>query len=191
MRKIGELKGKPIVEGNPNEVKNNQIHAKTEGENITLSERKNGSLETISGGSSNNSNFEYWYVKYVPESPMTQGGINTPVYFKRGVARYHYLDSAVGRKKCTIWPTLGNKNYGMHAIEVLPIPVTVEQDGMTFNIDATSYDNWILSCAKINIDVYPDLFPEGNIEEVINLLKQQNVEISKEEFEEIYNDAED
>lgn len=31
MRKIGELKGKPIVEGNPNEVKNNQIHIKNEG----------------------------------------------------------------------------------------------------------------------------------------------------------------
>lgn len=52
MRKIGELKGKPIVEGNPNEVKNNQIHAKTEGGGITLSERKNGNLETISGSSS-------------------------------------------------------------------------------------------------------------------------------------------
>ena len=36
MRKIGELKGKPIVEGNPNEVKNNQIHAKTEGGHYSL-----------------------------------------------------------------------------------------------------------------------------------------------------------
>lgn len=59
MRKIGELKGKPIVEGNPNEVKNNQIHAKTEGDNITLSERKNGSLETISGSSSGGSSSKY------------------------------------------------------------------------------------------------------------------------------------
>lgn len=53
MKKIGELKGKPIIEGNPNEIKNNQIHAKIE-EVITLSERKNGSLETISGGNSGN-----------------------------------------------------------------------------------------------------------------------------------------
>lgn len=51
MKKIGELKGKPIIEGNPNEVKNNQIHIKTDGEGgITLSERKNGNLETIIGG---------------------------------------------------------------------------------------------------------------------------------------------
>ena len=40
MRKVGELKGKPIVEGNPNEVKNNQIHYKESEGNINLSERK-------------------------------------------------------------------------------------------------------------------------------------------------------
>lgn len=50
MRKIGELKGKPIIEGNPNEIKNNQIHYKESEGNINLSERKNGNLETISGG---------------------------------------------------------------------------------------------------------------------------------------------
>lgn len=68
MRKIGELKGKPIVEGNPNEVKNNQIHAKTNGESITLSERKNGNLETISGGSSegSSSDIEYLQVNNLP-----------------------------------------------------------------------------------------------------------------------------
>lgn len=68
MRKIGELKGKPIIEGNPNEIKNNQIHAKTEGGGITLSERKNGSLETISGSNSGNtsgdSELQYYKVAY-------------------------------------------------------------------------------------------------------------------------------
>lgn len=64
MRKIGELKGKPIVEGNPNELKNNQIHAKTEGGGITLSERKNGSLETISGGSSSSGGSSKYVTKY-------------------------------------------------------------------------------------------------------------------------------
>lgn len=55
MRKIGELKGKPIIEGNPNEIKNNQIHAKTDNEFIILSERKQSNLEIISRGSYNNS----------------------------------------------------------------------------------------------------------------------------------------
>lgn len=64
MKKIGELKGKPIVECNPNEIKNNQIHAKTEGGGITLSERKNGSLEIISGGNSGNTSGSS--SKYVP-----------------------------------------------------------------------------------------------------------------------------
>lgn len=67
MRKIGELKGKPIVEGNSNEVKNNQIHIKTEGGGITLSERKNGNLETISGSSvSSSSDIEYLQVNNLP-----------------------------------------------------------------------------------------------------------------------------
>lgn len=59
MRKIGELKGKPIIEGNPNEIKNNQIHYKESEGNINLSERKNGSLETIIGGSSGESSSKY------------------------------------------------------------------------------------------------------------------------------------
>lgn len=75
MRKIGELKGKPIIEGNPNEIKNNQIHAKTEeGGGITLSERKNGSLETISGGNSGNASgdSEVQYYKVVQDNNMLE-----------------------------------------------------------------------------------------------------------------------
>ena len=74
MRKIGELKGKPIIEGNPNEIKNNQIHAKTEGGGITLSERKNGSLETISGGNSGNASgdSEVQYYKVVKDNTMIE-----------------------------------------------------------------------------------------------------------------------
>lgn len=59
MRKIGELKGKPIIEGNPNEIKNNQIHYKESEGNINLSERKNGNLENIVGGSSAGSSSKY------------------------------------------------------------------------------------------------------------------------------------
>lgn len=74
MRKIGELKGKPIIEGNPNEIKNNQIHAKTEGGGITLSERKNGSLETISGGNSGNASgdSEVQYYKVVQDNTILE-----------------------------------------------------------------------------------------------------------------------
>jgi hypothetical protein len=77
MRKIGELKGKPIVEGNPNEIKNNQIHIKTEGGGITLSERKNGNLETISGGSSGKEGNKLYY--YYLDFSKFQG--NSPYLF--------------------------------------------------------------------------------------------------------------
>lgn len=52
MRKIGELKGKPIIEGNPNEIKKNQIHYKESDGNITLSERKgDNTLSSVTSGS--------------------------------------------------------------------------------------------------------------------------------------------
>lgn len=52
MRKIGELKGKPIIEGNPNEIKRNQLHYKESDGGITQSERKNdNSLSSVTSGS--------------------------------------------------------------------------------------------------------------------------------------------
>ena len=74
MRKIGELKGKPIVEGNPNEIKNNQIHYKEVDSKVTLSERQNTELVNITGGSGDTSNQdtsnariikEYYYLDYI------------------------------------------------------------------------------------------------------------------------------
>lgn len=67
MRKIGELKGKPIVEGNPNEIKKNQIHYKESDDGITLSERKEdntlSSVTSGSGGGENTGQIEYLYIK--------------------------------------------------------------------------------------------------------------------------------
>lgn len=60
MRKIGELKGKPIVEGNPNEVKNNQIHYKESEGNINLSERKNGELKSVAGATDDFLSYRYF-----------------------------------------------------------------------------------------------------------------------------------
>lgn len=52
MRKIGELKGKPIIEGNPNEIKKNQLHYKESDGGITLSERKgDNTLSSVTSGS--------------------------------------------------------------------------------------------------------------------------------------------
>lgn len=61
MKRIGNLKGKPIVEGNPNEIKNNQIHYKEAGGGITLSERKNGNLENITAEGSSDVGGNHYY----------------------------------------------------------------------------------------------------------------------------------
>lgn len=65
MRKIGELKGKPIIEGNPNEIKKNQIHYKESDGNITLSERKgDNTLSSVTSGSGSGESGgvkEYYY----------------------------------------------------------------------------------------------------------------------------------
>lgn len=186
MKKIGEIKGVPVVEGDANLVKNQILYKETD-KGISLSKRTNGKLEEVSGGSSNNSNFEYWYVKYVPNSDAEQEGIQLPIYFRRGVAKYDRNQGVVGLKKCTAWPTLHQIVYGMQAMEVVPIPSDVEIDGMAFTADTTSYDNFILSVVKVFIDNSLDTIPEEQLQAVI---KDQFVEISKEEFEEIYNSAE-
>lgn len=72
MKKIGTLKGKSIIEGNPNEIKNNQIYYKESEGNINLSERKNGILETISNNSSSggvSSKYANSYYKFVDNTP--------------------------------------------------------------------------------------------------------------------------
>lgn len=69
MRKIGELKGKPIIEGNPNEIKKNQIHYKESDGGITLSERKeDNTLSSVTSGSGSGESdgimeVEYLYIK--------------------------------------------------------------------------------------------------------------------------------
>lgn len=64
MRKIGELKGKPIIEGNPNEIKKNQIHYKESDGGITLSERKeDNTLSSVTSGSGSSEGVKEYYYK--------------------------------------------------------------------------------------------------------------------------------
>lgn len=50
MKKIGEIKGVPVVEGDANLVKNQILYKETD-KGISLSKRTNGKLEEVSGGS--------------------------------------------------------------------------------------------------------------------------------------------
>ena len=68
MRKIGELKGKPIIEGNPNEIKKNQIHYKESDGGITLSERKeDNTFSSVTSGSGSGEGVKEYYYKFKDE----------------------------------------------------------------------------------------------------------------------------
>lgn len=57
MRKIGKINGKVVVAGDKNLVTANQIHYEEKDGNITLSERRGGELNSVTGsGNSSNSN---------------------------------------------------------------------------------------------------------------------------------------
>lgn len=72
MKKIGTLKGIPVVEGNVNEVTKNQIHYKENGGGIQLSKRNNDNkLNSITSGSSNGEGEgvkEYYYKTLDPNT---------------------------------------------------------------------------------------------------------------------------
>lgn len=71
MRKIGELKGKPIIEGNPNEIKKNQIHYKESDGGITLSERKeDNTLSSVTSGSGNSEGVKEYYYKVLDDKQL-------------------------------------------------------------------------------------------------------------------------
>lgn len=61
MKKIGTIKGVPVVEGNVNEIKN-QILYKEDGGGVSLSKRENGELKQISGG--NEGKEEYFELRF-------------------------------------------------------------------------------------------------------------------------------
>lgn len=65
-KRIGFLKGKPVVLSTPNLVKDNEILYKQSQEGIVLQERKkNGNLENITVGGSDYSDSEILYYKFV------------------------------------------------------------------------------------------------------------------------------
>lgn len=60
MKKIGEIKGVPVVEGDANLVKNQILYKETD-KGISLSKRTNGKLEEVSWGNSDGGNNKLHY----------------------------------------------------------------------------------------------------------------------------------
>ena len=66
-KKVGSLYGRPLVEGDPNYVKDREILVKKENKFVTLAERKKGGLQTLSKACSTVENFGLIYSFQIDE----------------------------------------------------------------------------------------------------------------------------
>ena len=166
MRKIGELKGKPIIEGNPNEIKNNQIHYKESEGNINLSERKNGNLETIIGGSSNGGSLKIKYYNCIDGNAMAIAGelgaeghiayMNVYSYDDNGNA----IDTYIASYKMLEQQGL---RFAVRHIAFLPISIVIE-GGIRLTIN--SFEELL---SMLGNSAYIELFKEITEEEYYTL----------------------
>ena len=90
MKKIGEIKGVPVVEGNINEVTKNQIHYKEDSGNIQLSKRGNDNkLNSVTGSSSSGGDskhrIEYYKIENINHILML-AELNVNVVYNAGVS---------------------------------------------------------------------------------------------------------
>lgn len=65
MKKVGKLNGKVVVAGDKNLVTANQIHYEEKDGNITLSERKGGELNSVTGSGSSGGDKKSYYYKVI------------------------------------------------------------------------------------------------------------------------------
>lgn len=174
MRKIGELKGKPIIEGNPNEIKRNQLHYKESDGNITLSERKeDNTLSSVTSGSGGGEGVKEYYYKVITQDPNI-------VFFMTQVGVIYFIVEVKGEIK----ETLSSKQFSNHtyAFKLLDIPYSFvgTDEGNIVNV----YDGF-------NGDIYDRYLKFGELngatditrEDTIVELSQYIQEITKEEYE--------
>ena len=117
MKKIGEIKGVPVVEGNINEVTKNQIHYKEDSGSIQLSKRGNDNkLNSVTGsvGSSESvKGFQYKSTKRfwkIPYDAFTDNSWEENNHTFRLILNYVPIYSAYNSR----WSDAGTENYNMY-----------------------------------------------------------------------------
>ena len=184
MRKIGEIKGVPVVEGNVNEVTKNQIHYKEEEGGIQLSKRNNeNKLNSITSGSSDSGGVKEYYYKYNRSEELDAS------QFVRNVVVIEVLYSN-GEEVIPLNKTL--TNYGVEDT----LTTLIDRNCVAIKI-SDSRVNYITYDSNMPFMVLPKGsivdkllylakkggFPEDQIEEQINLINSIFQEITKEEYE--------
>lgn len=173
MKKIGEIKGVPVVEGAANLVKNQILYKETD-KGISLSKRTNGKLEEVSGGGSEAGDGNYYYrinkgqtINFAAEFVLMltsfgcAGGINLgPAYVSAG-------SEGSPVTWCYVFKITSNNLDG----------VIVSENSFTFTLT----DVYSGQITHINI-------PEGDIIDKAKALFQgAQMEVSEAEIEELNN----
>lgn len=195
MRKIGEIKGVPVVEGNVNKITKNQIHYKEEEGGIQLSKRSNDNkLNSITGGSSEGGGVKEYYYKVLDldiyaNSQITNylnlicslsgvivelGDEDPTIQITRNVGHYGEVND--------LWKTLrdmfviGFRFYDDTAF------IPTNNESMIVKIEKGNLEQRLIDIIKKSVPQEED--PDGWLqEELIPALRQSFKEITKEEYE--------
>lgn len=163
MKKIGEIKGVPVVEGNVNEVTKNQIHYKEEGGGIQLSKRSNDNkLNSITSGSSGGGSSKVKYYNCIDENARVIAGELSKGGYIVHMNVYSYddnnnaVDTYIASYKMLEQQGL---KFAVRHIAFLPISIVIEGGiRLTFN----SFEELL---SMIGSSEYIELFKEITEEE--------------------------
>lgn len=170
-RKIGELRNIPIVEGDKNLVR--------EGTEIHINDLQSKG----SSGGEGLSTDSFLYMKSTSDI-YANDGMHMFYPFYRGLNKQQ-LPTGMGIYLDPIYFTpKDGSGYGMYVAEIFKVKdLEIVFDGVPVQLDTTSYNSLIESM----VNGYLSLEQEYSKEEMITMLESQMVEITKEEFEELWN----
>lgn len=210
MKKIGKLNGKVVVAGDKNLVTANQIHYEEKDGNITISERKGGSLEVISGGNSNNNSVEneVLYYKVIENNDeIIVDGISTGMTYSDYIvnmyqgtleyaAKYISIKAVYEDKYMEINEAAdisGSQQYRSGSLIKVLRECVQDKTLKGFSIYSEKFtfldlsDNTVKETPKgdfyIKAATYILTIVPGDIEYLVELLKKVIISISKEEYE--------
>ena len=190
MRKIGELKGKPIIEGNPNEIKKNQIHYKESDGSITLSERKeDNTLSSVTSGSGNGEGVKEYYYKFKEDMAVNEGMFYNLLLLFTASKIDIIVPFLNGDEKCTgevsvitlfLFADLNISTYFKISDIIQPIVIGVSDRG-NHGITSGFYTEGDLFTKLEHSSILLGDDPE--LLEMVNIVKDNAIEITKEEYE--------
>ena len=142
--------------------------------------------ENNDGENQNNFGTDFLYLK---STTSIKSADSIPVFypFYRGINKIAGLAGESIQSKQVYFNTVNEYNYGMHVVEIFKVKdlTCIDEYGMLIKIDTTSYNSLIESYVNSALALGDT---ELSKEEMITMMKSMMVEITKEEFEVIWNE---